>query len=122
MSIADPFVDVSASQNTFEAIDKLREDGWIVGRSRSPSMFYPNSSMTRAEISVLIVKARSGTAVTPPGPNGTIPDVPDTYWGAGWIEYAVNGDLMDLFPDGNFYPRQPATRADVSELLWLALN
>ena len=122
MNIADPFVDVSPSQNTFEATNSLRQDGWIVGRSRNPSMFYPNSAMTRAEISVLIVRAQYGTDVSLPDPDGAVPDVDVNYWGAGWIEYAVNSDLMDLFPDGNFYPRQPATRADVAELLWLALS
>ncbi len=120
MNIANPFVDVSKDRNTFEAIDGLRKEGWIAGRSTNPSMFYPGSAMTRAEISVLVVKAKYGTDTKPPKPTGSIPDVDVNYWGARWIEHALNNELVDLFPDGNFYPRQQATRADVASLLWLA--
>ena len=119
-NIADPFVDVSKDRNTFEAIDGLRKEGRVVGRSRNPSMFYPDSAMTRAEISALIVEAKFGTNVDVPNPSGSVPDVDVNYWGAGWIEYAIKNELMDLFPDGNFYPRQPATRADVTSLFWEA--
>lgn len=119
MSIANPFVDVSKDRNTFEAIDGLRKDGWIAGRSVNPSMFYPDSTMTRAEISVLIVRAKHGVQYKPAPPEGTIPDVDVSYWGAGWIESAISAERMDLFPDGNFYPRQPATRADIAMLFWM---
>ena len=120
MSIANPFVDVSKDRNTFEAIDGLRKEGLVVGRSRNPSMFYPDSSLTRAEASALIVEAKFGASFSPPAPVGSVPDVPANYWGAGWIEYALEKELIDLFPDGNFYPRQPATRADIGSLFWEA--
>lgn len=119
MSNTKPFVDVSPDRNTFEAIDGLREEGWMVGRQINPPMFYPDSNVTRAEISVLIVRAFHGPSVKPPSAVGTVPDVPTSYWGASWIEAAINADLMDLFPDGNFYPRNPATRADIASLVWL---
>ena len=119
--IAGPFVDVEPERNTFEAIDELRKEGWVVGRSTAPAMFFPDAAITRAEIAVLIVRAKHGVNTLPASPAGTIPDVPTAFWGAAWVEYAVNDGLMDLI-DGDFYPDVGATRADVASLMWLLME
>ncbi len=119
--ITDPFIDVDSDRNTFEAIDGLRKEGWIVGRTISPPMFYPDATITRAEMAVVIVRAKHGLAALPPSSAGSIPDVPFDLWGAPWIEYAVNGGLIDLI-QGNFFPDMPATRADVASLMWLLME
>ncbi len=118
--ITDPFIDVDSDRNTFEAIDGLRKEGWIVGRTSSPPMFFPDATITRAEMAVLIVRA-DGVPVSPLSPTGTIPDVPMDLWSAAWIEYAVHTGLMDLV-QGSFFPDMPPTRADVASLMWLLLQ
>ncbi len=115
-----PFVDVSPQRNTYEAIEELRQEGYVVGRQVNPPMFYPDSNITRAEMSVLIVRAVEGPDFEPPPATGTIADVSIKYWGVRWIEYAIDKELMDLFPDGSFYPRNPSSRADATSLLWEA--
>ena len=119
---AKPFVDVSPQRNTYEAIEGLHQKGYVVGRQVNPPMFYPDSNITRAEMSVLIVRAAEGPGFSPPPATGSVPDVSISYWGAKWIEIAIDKELMDLFLDGNFYPRNPSTRADVASLLWEALK
>ena len=114
------FVDVDLSRNSYDAIEGLRNEGWVVGRSQNPPQFVPDSNITRAEMAVLIVRAEKGVNFQPPPATGSIPDVNQNYWGAKWIEIAILLDLMDLYSNGNFYPRNPATRADVAVLLWLA--
>ena len=112
------FADVPNDLNSYEAIKNLKDEGWVVGVGNNE--FKPFDTITRAQMAVLISKAKFGVHLKPSAPYGFIPDVDVGYWGAGWIEAAVGGDLMDLYLDGNFYPRNPATRADIAILLWLA--
>ncbi len=119
--ITDPFIDVDSDRNTFEAIDGLRKEGQIAGRSSSPPMFYPDSVISRAEIAVLIARAKHGVDPQMPVSVDSIPDVPFDFWGAPWIEYAVDSELMDLL-SGNFFPDMGVTRADVASLMWLLME
>ena len=119
MSIAKPFVDVPKDHWAYQAVDELRLDGWVVGRSIKPSMFYPDSAITRAEIAVLVVRAKHGTGFLPSPATGIFPDVSKNYWGAKWIEQAYNDGLLGPSADGNYYPRNPATRADTAVLIWI---
>ena len=111
------FTDVPNDLNSYEAIKNLKEEGWVVGVGNNE--FVPFDTETRAQKAVYICRAKHGVHFKPPTPTGFIPDVDVDYWGAGWIECAVNEGLMDLYPDGNFYPRNPATRADGAVLVWL---
>ena len=115
--MSKPSVDVENSLNSYEAIDNLRTTGWVVGVGND--LYKPFDTVTRAQMAVLIERAKHGPHFKPPVATGIIPDVPASYWGAGWIEAALGEGLMDLYDDGNFYPRNPATRADVAVLVWL---
>ncbi len=112
------FTDVPNDLNSYEAIKNLKDEGWVVGVGNNE--FKPFDTITRAQMAVLICRAKYGVHYKPPVPIGSIPDVPTSYWGAKWIESAINSELMDLYGDGNFYPHNPATRADVAVLLWKA--
>jgi len=108
------FTDVGKDLNSYESIKELKEDGWVVGVGNNE--YKPFDTVTRAEMAVFIGRAAKGVYYKPPA-TGDIPDVPVDYWGAGWIENAVGYKDMDLYPDGNFYPRNPATRADIAVLV-----
>jgi subtilisin len=109
------FTDVSKDLNSYEAIKNLKDAGWIVGVGNNE--YKPFDSVTRAEMAVFICRATFGVHYKPNIPVNTIPDVPADYWGAKWIGVAVTQQIMDLYPDGNFYPRNPATRADIAVLV-----
>ena len=111
------FTDVPTDLNSCAAIEDLRREGWVVGVGNNE--YKPYDTVTRAQMAVLIVRAKYGVHVTPTPLTGMAPDVPTDYWGAKWISVAVKEELMDLYEDGNFYPRNPATRADVAVLIWL---
>jgi len=111
------FNDVPPSLNSYTAIHDLRQKGWIDGVGNNE--YKPFDTVTRAQMAVLLSRAKNGVHFQPPAPTGFIPDVDINYWAAKWIESAINGGLMDLYADGNFYPRNPATRADVAVLVWL---
>lgn len=100
-----------------EIVEKLREEGFVVGRSLNPPMFYPYSPMTRAEICVLIVRGKHGAGYAPPAASeAPFPDVRSDYWGAKWIARAASDGLALPQLDGKFYPTSPATRMDVAVL------
>ena len=109
------FTDVSKDLNSYNAIENLKNDGWVVGVGNNE--YKPFDSVSRAQMAVLIGRAKHGVHYKPPTPTGDIPDVGASYWGAGWIESAIGNELMDLYSDRNFYPRNPATRADIAVLV-----
>ena len=109
------FTDVPKDLNSYEAIKNLKDAGWVVGVGDNE--YKPFDTITRAQISVFICRAKYGTLFKPIPPTGFIPDVDKDYWGVWWIESAINNKLMDLYEDGNFYPRNPATRADIAVLV-----
>lgn len=111
------FTDVPNDLNSYEAIKELKDEGWVVGVGNNE--YKPFDTVTRAQMAVFIVRAKHGVHVSPTPLHGAAPDVPQDYWGYKWIAVAVKEELMDLYDDGNFYPRNPATRADVAVLIWL---
>ena len=111
------FSDVSANLNSHDAIKELKDEGWIVGVGDNE--YKPFDTVTRAQMAVFIVRAKHGVHVSLDPLYGAAPDVPKDYWGYNWIAVAVKEELMDLYDDGNFYPRNPATRADIAVLVGL---
>ncbi len=109
------FTDVSKELNSSEAIENLKDEGWVVGVGDNE--YKPFDTVTRAQMAVFIVRAKHGVHVSLSPLHGAAPDVPQDYWGYNWIAVAVKEELMDLYPDGNFYPRNPATRADIAVLV-----
>lgn len=110
------FTDVSPDLNSYGAIRDLKDEGWIVGVG--DNKYEPFNTVTRAEMAVFIGRAAFGVHYQPSGATGTMfPDCPTVYWGTKWIEAVAK--YMDAYGDGNFYPRNPATRADVAVLVSL---
>ncbi len=114
MTTVQQFSDVPDILNSFDAIHSLRKGGFVVGVGNNE--YKPFDTVTRAQKAVFITRAKYGAHYKPPTPNNLPPDVTVDYWGASWIGAALDAKLMDLYQDGNFYPRNPASRADVAIL------
>ena len=81
------FADVPADYWAAPWIEQLRADGITSGCATSPLRFCPESFVGRAEMTVFLLRARHGSAYTPPAASGTVfADVPASYWAASWIE------------------------------------
>src|SRR3990170_4693115 len=111
------FADVPSPHPAADSIKAVYRAGLMIGRSISPPLFFPDVPMTRAEISVLIVRSRHSVAFVPPTPSGVFPDVPVEHWGAGWIEQAASDGDMGALNGSMFLPDSPATRADIAVLV-----
>lgn len=117
------FTDVGPELASYDAIKFLKDKGFVFGVGHNE--YKPFDTATRAHMAVFLLRADKGAHYSPPAPTGFIPDVDAvSYWGASWIEAAVNEGLMDRYPDdeGNFYPHNPATRADIAVLTWVLLK
>lgn len=97
------------------AIDK----GFMKGYS--DNSFKPSNYLTRAEMSVIVIKVlgleASSETTTSFNDNGSIAN-----WSKGYIIQAVNEGLINGYPDNTFKPANNITRAEVSAVISNALN
>jgi hypothetical protein len=102
------FIDVPDGYWAQEAIEYLATIGVIEGYP--DQTFRPEQSLTRAEFSAVLARARGIE------PQEIIyapyPDLPATHWSAKYVKVATDMDLVSGYPDGNFQPFKPVTRAE----------
>lgn len=115
-----PFPDVPLSFWAVSWIAQAKADGFVTGFP--DGNYYPLNAVTRAQAAVLTTRLVHGAGFTPPTPTAPpFPDVPVTHWAASWIAQGVADELFAGFPDGNFYPQNSLTRAQIAVLLANAL-
>src|SRR5262249_41479192 len=107
------FSDVPTTHWAFAYVETAVQHGALAGYA--DSTFRPNNNITRAQLAKLIVTAR-GWSLMQPG-TATFSDVPSTYWAAGFVETAVDAEILSGYQDGTFRPDAPATRAQVAKIL-----
>ncbi len=108
------FNDVSQSNIFYQFIETAYAHGAISGYGNGT--FHPNDPITRAQISVIMVRANGWSGQTPTTPSYT--DVPSSYWAYQFIEAAAGSDVVSGYPDGTFQPNALVTRAQLSRILY----
>lgn len=103
--VAHVFNDVPDDATWGHAVQVLGKWGYICGNGEGT--FNPDATLSRAEMAVLLMKAKYGPDFMPEYTSGA-------WWGC-WVDCAVADGLMK--PVSN--PNAPATRADVVTLMWL---
>ncbi len=98
-------------------ITRLREQGYLKGFP--DGTFRPNAFINRAEVAVLIARARKL-----PSPNITnhlpFKDVSPTHWANSYIQAVYQAKLMQGYPDGTFKPERSLSRAELAVILGIA--
>ncbi|MEJ2563969.1 MAG: S-layer homology domain-containing protein [Anaerolineales bacterium] len=102
---AHVFDDVPDESTWGHAIQVLGYQGYVCGKR--DRQFIPDATVNRAEMAVLLVRAKYGPDF--------VPESESVLWCQVWIDIAVADGLMS--PDVD--PTAPATRADVVALMWL---
>lgn len=117
--------------STFERIVRL--EGWVSRQADVKVQNVPFSPRTDGAIACgLVLNPGKNLVVIKSGPEGkrlrllrlvTFPDIEhDEYnrphWGRGQILYPATLGIVEGYPDGNFYPDNPATRGEFAT--WLA--
>ena len=80
--------------------------------------YCPATTVTRDQMAVLLLRAKHGSAYTPPAATGTMfADVPENYWAAAWIEQLANEGITTGCGGGNFCPEASVTRDQMAIFL-----
>jgi len=124
------FADVPAAYVFYSYIEAAAHSGLINGYSPAQcgtagSCFRPNSPINRAEIALIVRRARNWPLATPTVP--TFGDVPPTYFAYGSIEaLAQRGVISGGSCAGGrgicFRPNNNVRRDELSKFLWLGLS
>lgn len=106
------FADVPKGSWAAPAIEQIYRDGVTAGCGSGPLIFCPGHLLTRAELAILLLRARYGITYVPPPATGQIfADVPASHWAGRWIE--------QLYREGitagcSLNPRQFCDRRNIS--------
>jgi outer membrane protein assembly factor BamB len=108
-----------ASAKTHHLIDGY-SDAQCRAANVAPPCFLPNRSISRAELTVLVVRAARYIAITPGTP--TYWDVPTTYFAYAAIETAHAKGVVNGYPDGSFRLNTNIRRDELTVILYKAIN
>jgi hypothetical protein len=79
--------------------------------------YCPTSPVTRAQMSVFLLKSEHGSAYAPPACSGVFADVPCPSAYADWIEQLSNEGVTAGCGGGNYCPDASVTRAQMAPFL-----
>ncbi|WKZ42157.1 MAG: MBG domain-containing protein [Anaerolineales bacterium] len=112
------FVDVPMANSAWSYIESIYYAGITGGCSTNPLAYCPNSSVTRAQMAIFLLRGMYGQAYTPPPATGTVfADVPLTHSAAAWIEQLAAEGITGGCGGGNYCPSSPVTRAQMAIFL-----
>ena len=113
------FYDVPTGSAFQPAVEKVVRAGITAGCGGGN--YCPNDAVTRAQMSVFLLKARHGAAYTPPAATGTMfTDVPSNSFAAAWIEQLAREGITAGCGPGIFCPGSFVTRAQMAVFILTA--
>ncbi|AEI42092.1 S-layer homology domain-containing protein [Paenibacillus mucilaginosus] len=101
-------------------IEELAAKGVVTGLD--DQRFAPDQAITRAELSVLLVRAIGLEQPAPNGGDTGFRDVGPEAWYAGAVAEAVKAGLIDGYEDGTFRPMLEVTREQAAALFRRAIR
>ena len=113
------FTDVPDSYWAVSWIERLYNNGITGGCSTNPLMYCPDSTVTRAQAAVFLLKGIHGSTYTPPtvGAGTGFTDVPNDYWAAAWIKQLAAEGITSGCDIGLYCPDSEVTRAQMAVFL-----
>jgi hypothetical protein len=109
------FADVPAGAFGAAWIEDLADSGIAAGCGGG--LYCPNAPVTRAQMAVFLLKAKHGSAYTPPAAVGVFGDVPPQDPFAPWIERLAAEGVTAGCGGGNYCPGSPNTRGQMAVFL-----
>ena len=116
------FADVGASDFAAAWIEDLYARGVTGGCATNPLRYCPDSSVTRAQMAVFLLKAEHGSSYTPPACTGEFGDVACPSLFADWIEQLAAEGVTAGCGGGNYCPESPVNRAQMAVFLTKTFN
>ena len=114
------FIDVPADYWAAAWIKQLALEGITSGCG--PSLYCPETSVTRDQMAVFLLRAEHGASYTPPPATGVFTDVPTDHWASAWIEQLAAEGITGGCGVDTYCPSTPVTRAQMAVFLVRAFN
>jgi hypothetical protein len=121
VAFANDMADVADSPYS-EAINALVEAGVVAGFP--DGTFRPFDNLTRAEASIMLVRAINppnsqvaGTATQAPIPSNFVDMVSGFMWAENYVSFAARHGIVRGFPDGSFRPGSNLTNAELATMI-----
>lgn len=115
------FTDVPQADGLHRFVERLVRNA--VSGGCGGGFFCRDSVVTRAQMSLFLLRARYGAGYVSPPATGTVfADVPASAFAAAWIEDLAARGVTAGCGNGNFCPDDPVTRAAMSVFLLVAKN
>ncbi len=113
------FADVPATYWAWYYIEQLYSNGVTGGCSTSPLSYCPETTVTRAQMAVFLLRGEHGSTYAPPavGSSTGFADVPTDYWAAAWIKQLAEEGITGGCGNGNYCPATPVTRDQMAIFL-----
>jgi hypothetical protein len=111
------FADVPASAFAAAWIEDLYARGITSGCAVNPLRYCPDASVTRQQMSVMLLRARHGADYAPPACAGIFGDVPCPGPFAAWIEQLAAEGISVGCGNGNFCPAAATPREQMATFL-----
>jgi len=117
VGISTGFTDVAVDYWAATWIKALAASGITSGCGAG--IYCPDASVTRAQMAVFLLKAKNGSAYTPPGVGAStgFSDVDVNYWAAAWIKNLAGLGITSGCGGGNYCPESNVTRAEMAAFL-----
>jgi len=109
------FLDVSAGDFAANFIEQLFTDGVTAGCGNNN--YCPNDAVSRSQMAVFLLRAKYGSAYSPPAATGVFGDVDLSYWAAAWIEQLAAESITAGCGNGNYCPDDAVTRDQMAVFL-----
>ena len=110
------FLDVPYSHMFWRQIEAVENAG--ISRGCGVAAFCPESAVSRAEMSVFLVRGEHGATFTPPAATGTrFADVPSSFWAASFVEQLARDGISGGCGVNVFCPNAAVTRAQMAVFL-----
>jgi len=84
--------------------------------------YCPDSTLTRAQMAVFLLKSEHGSSYSPPDATGVFTDVPVGYWADKWIEQLASEGITSGCGTGLYCPDADVTRAQMAVFLVKTFN
>ena len=118
MMTTTTFADVPESHWAYQYIEQLYVAGITGGCSTNPLMYCPDSTVTRAQMAIFILRGMHGSAYVPPTATGAVfGDLPAGSFAADWIEQLAAEGVTAGCGNGNYCPDATITRAQMAIFL-----
>ncbi|MBI3161400.1 MAG: S-layer homology domain-containing protein [Chloroflexi bacterium] len=115
------FSDVPSGSFAADWIEQLAAEGVTAGCGGGN--YCPDSSITRAQMAIFLLRGEHGSDYTPPPATGTVfGDVPTDSFAADWIEQLALEGITAGCGGGNYCPGFPVTRAEMAVFLVRAFD